>query len=62
MTQETTAFRYGNKHKINIVIDPDQLEEVESIAREMRCNRSVVLRQAIDFFLSARREEKQVTA
>lgn len=56
-TEKTSAYRYGKKFKINIVVDPDQLEEVEALAEKMRTNRSVIFRQAIDFYLAAQREE-----
>lgn len=54
----TSAYRYGNKHKINILIDSDQLEDVEAIAAKKRVSRAAVIREAIDFYLVERREDK----
>lgn len=54
----TNAFRYGEKYKINIVIDHDQLHDIEALAEEKRTNRSAVIREAIDYFLKVQREKQ----
>ena len=63
MTQITTsAFRVGEKYRIAIVIEADQLQDIERLVKSRRTNRSAVVREAIDFYLKHRRDGDKAAA
>lgn len=52
MTIKRKPHMKGRKAQVSMTLDPDQVHRLDQIATARRCERSVLLRQAVDLFLA----------
>lgn len=52
MTIKRKPHMKGRKALVSMTLDPDQVHRLDQIATARRCDRSYLLRQAVDLFLA----------